>query len=410
MNNKPIAFLVKTYPKVSETFILNEILALEKKGLNLHIFSLCQPSDDSFHSITSCVRAKVTYSPSTFLPDVDKELEHYLPVFNEFLADYPGLTGYRITQKNNPKPTLLYQAAFLALSIKRLGIAHIHAHFASEPTSVAELVHLITGVSYSISAHAKDIYLSPPEILRRKIALASFVVTCTDYNRRYLESINDSNTPIHCVYHGLDTTCFKPSSNNKISTVPKLLSVGRFREKKGFRYLIEACKLLKERGYEFHCEIIGYGPEQARLEDLIQEFGLKNNVSLTGILIHDDLKIKYAEATIFVLPCIVGKDGDRDGIPNVLLEAMAMEKPVISTRVSGIPEIIEQLETGFLVQEKDSKALAAVIALLFNEPSFGRAIGKSARIKICDQFSPDRNILLLLNFAGFTVKVFRLPA
>ena len=404
MVNKQIGFLVKTYPKVSETFILNEILALEQRGFNLHIFSLCKPTDDKSHTLTSKVRANVTYLPSTS-DGTDQECEGYLSYLYRQQSHLINTTVAEFTTTNIIKSQLVYQAAFLALSVNHLGISHIHAHFASEPASVAVLVCFLADVSYSISAHAKDIYLSSPEILRRKIAGASFVVTCTDYNRRYLESISRGDKPIHCLYHGLDENRFSPTERGQYPKIFRILSVGRFREKKGFRYLLEACLLLKKRGYRFQCDIVGYGPQQKIMESFIQELDLNEIVYLPGKLTHDELMEYYRRATVFVLPCVIAGDGDRDGIPNVLLEAMAMEKPVVSTTISGIPEVVENMKNGLLVPPGNAKALADVIALVFQEPQLRKAFGKAGRHTVCKRFSISRNISRLASLLNESLEI-----
>ena len=402
--NRQIGFLVKTYPKISETFILNEILALEHQGFNLNIFSLCKPTDEKNHPLMAQVEANVTYLPFTS-DGIDQECQGYRSYLYNHHSHIIDSIKIGPTSGSISKSQLVNQAVFLARSVRHHGIAHIHSHFASEPTTVAELVHLLVNVSYSISAHAKDIYLSSPEILRRKMTGASFVVTCTDYNRRYLESINRGDTPIYCVYHGLDVNRFKPISNHRIPKMLKILSVGRFREKKGFRYLLEACRLLKERGYCFHCDIVGYGPQQKIMEGIIQELELNDVVHLLGKLTHDELISYYRNATVFALPCVVAGDGDRDGIPNVLLEAMAMEKPVISTTISGIPEVVKSVKNGLLVPPGDAKALADVIALLFKEPQLREALGKAGRNTVCERFSVSRNISRLASLLNETLEI-----
>ena len=389
-----VGFLVKTYPKVSETFILNEILELEKQGMPLHIFSLYPPTDESFHSKFEKVRASVTYLSSSR----DHRIEDCPVNFEK--------TGTSLDKAKNKLNLLrnsglevgedsLSRIAALALKVKVLGIRHLHVHFASEPSAVAELVHDLIGISFSISAHAKDIYLSDDNVLRRRIDKASFLVTCTEYNCRYLKSLCKDSAPIHRVYHGLDMNQFKvikQKENSSNSGIHHILSVGRLREKKGFRYLIEACGLLKRNGFQFICEIIGYGPQQKELESLICQHGLQGSVLFGGKLTHDALIDKYKTATVFVLPCVVGEDGDRDGIPNVLLEAMAMEVPVVSTNISGIPEVVHPMENGLLVEPGNSEALMKTIALVLNQPQLRKDLGQNGRKFVSKNFSSESNI------------------
>ena len=196
----------------------------------------------------------------------------------------------------------------------------------------------------------------------------------------------------------MDLKQFQPTpsyEHSSIDNVTTILSVGRFREKKGFPHLLHACHLLKERGHRLRCHIVGYGPLQEEIDRLITDLELDGIVSLHGKLTHDELIELYRKSTIFALPCQIAEDGDRDGIPNSLLEAMAMKIPVISTNVSGIPELIEHMKNGIIVPPKDSKSLASAIKLLIDQPHLRRELGKAGHHKVCQQFSLERNIFKL---------------
>ncbi len=286
----------------------------------------------------------------------------------------------------------------MARLVSQYKIQHIHAHFASEPTAVAELVNHLTGSSYSISAHAKDIYLSPEPVLQRKIANARFVVTCTEYNCRYLKQLNQSTTPVLRVYHGFDPRRFEqcviePESSH--SDQQLILSVGRLREKKGFETLIHACRQLKLAGYQFRCDIVGYGPQQDNLQALIRSLNLEQVVNLRGQLIHTELIALYSQANIFALPCQIGDDGDRDGIPNVLMEAMAMKLPVVSSRISGIPELVEDQISGLLIEPNNPQQLSEALCRLLNDQQLRHSLGHAARQRVLDEFAVEPNIEIL---------------
>lgn len=396
---RPIAFLVKTYPKVSETFILGEILGLEKRGLNLHIFSLYPPTDPVSHSAARNVRAPVRYVSTRNLIQVLRGIRAHLSLAVRRPYRYAGTFGFLARRAEGNRFRDFFRAGRLAGMLREAGITHIHAHFASEPADVAELARRLAGISYSISAHAKDIYLSSPESLRRKIQNARFTTTCTEYNRRYLESVAGSDANIHRVYHGVDMDLFCPDSMPALSAdreaPPLILSVGRLREKKGFPVLLESCRDLRDAGVSIRCQIIGYGPERGNLERLIERWKLEEVVELVGILTHDDLIERYREAALFVLPCRIAKDGDRDGIPNVLLEAMAMRLPVVSTRVSGIPEVIEDGKNGLLVDQNSPGQLADAIGALLESSGLRARLGASGRETVSGMFSVDRNIRLI---------------
>jgi glycosyltransferase involved in cell wall biosynthesis len=246
-------------------------------------------------------------------------------------------------------------------------------------------------VSYSITAHAKDIYLTDNHALDRRMAKAEFVLICTDYNRRYLEQISTSRTSIHLAYHGLDIARFSPAPRTgSPDEIPLILSVGRFCEKKGFPYLLIACHLLKQVGMPFHCAIVGYGPLETSIREQINELGLKDHVTLVGKLTQDQLIEYYQAADLFVLPCLVTDNGDRDGIPNVLLEAM--EVPVVSTHISGISELVQSNHNGILVPEKDSLALAQALEALIRQPELRNTLGKAGRLTVLEKFGLTRNV------------------
>jgi glycosyltransferase involved in cell wall biosynthesis len=415
-----IAYLVKTFPKLSETFILNEILELERQGLELHIFSLRQPTEAKVHPGVAEVRAPVTYVRSWYAPLPPppervpfEKLAHKIQMREErrsmflhhpiwflrtwFLQARSNVRKRSLYQalqaKCATRKRFFYQALALARELRRGGFTHLHAHFANEPVSVAELAHRLAGCPFSFTAHAKDIYVTDREELARKIAAAQFVVTCTGFNQNYLKEIA-GRTPIHLSYHGVDLSRFSYEAGNcreRPADTPIILSVGRFCEKKGFTYLIEACHRLKQKGRPFVCRIVGFGPLQAQLEDLIEKLGLQESVLLVGKMTQDKLVQEYRQAHLFVLPCLVTDDGDRDGIPNVLVEAMAMGIPVVSTSISGIVELVDHMETGLLAPEKDLEALTAGMEALLDDPGLRERLGADGRKKVMAKFSLDQN-------------------
>jgi glycosyltransferase involved in cell wall biosynthesis len=259
---------------------------------------------------------------------------------------------------------------------------------------VANLAHHLTGCPFSFTAHAKDIYLSDRADLATKMAAAEFVITCTAFNRNYLAEIAAPDAPIHVCYHGVDVSRFscEPDVRRADSVEPlQILSVGRFCEKKGFPYLLQACYRLKQRERRFVCRIIGFGPLQRELEELIRALQLHDCVVLAGKMTQEKLIHEYGRADLFVLPCLVTDGGDRDGIPNVLVEAMAMLLPVVSTPVSGIGELVDHMQNGLLAAEKDSESLAAAMELLLEDPALRRRLGANGRRKVMEAFSLERS-------------------
>ena len=391
-----IAYLMKTYPRLSETFILNEIIGLEELGAQLKIFSLRRPDDVSFHPAVEKVRAEVTYS--LVLTGIGSVADWlillglHIWLFLHRPAAYVQTLWSYLKQPGRQRMKEVLHAGYFAHRICESGCTHIHAHFANVPTTVAELIHGFTGLPYSFTAHAKDIYHSSPAELDRKISKADFVLTCTDYNRRYLTALSTSETKIYCVYHGINLSLFDGRTvsherSDSGSRVPLILSVGRFCEKKGFPYLIRACRLLLERGLSFRCVIVGYGPMLEELDALIVELGVEATVSLSGKMTQDRVAEMYRSAEVFALPCLVTDNGDRDGIPNVLIEAMAQRLAVVSTDVSGISELIEHGSNGMLIPEKSSQALADALETLLLQPDLRRQMGDRGREKVTRSFS-----------------------
>jgi glycosyltransferase involved in cell wall biosynthesis len=385
-----VGYLLKTYPKVSETFILQEILDLESLGLDLEIFSLQRPTDAIVPSLAKQVLAPITYLPTSVGKRKGRPLAAHLRLFASHPQQYMDTLRFVRRRQEGPSWSGFIQGGCLASALLESGIRHLHAHFATEPAGTAELVHRFTGIPYSLTCHAKDIFLSSAEVLRRKIQQAQFVVTCTEANRVHLQHIAGDSTPIYRLYHGLNLARFdalRTRGSSVDTSIPTILSVGRFREKKGFLTLIRACRMLVEAGHRFRCHIVGYGPLQPDMEELIRALDLGAIVSLIGKKTMEEVVDLYHQATIFALPCQVADDGDRDGIPNVFMEAMAMGLPVVSTDVSGIPELIKHNQNGLLVPEQDAESLAKTLGQLLENPELRYRLGRAGRDTIVRNFS-----------------------
>jgi len=307
-----------------------------------------------------------------------------------------------------------FQAGFLIgwTLRKTPRIQHFHAHFCHGPATVAMFVKWLTGATFSFTAHAKDLYLTEAEILRDKMREAEFVLTCTAHNRDYLEKLGGNLTRVHLVYHGLDLSRFLRGSTDQIvplasyadgARVPLVLSVGRLVEKKGFDTLIRACALLRDRGVRFRCLIYGDGEQRAALEELVAALGLGGSVELPGAVLQDDLVEIYRQSTLFALPCQILDNGDRDGLPNVLVEAMAMEIPVVSTDVSGIPELVEDGHNGFLIPPRSPEALADRMQTLLADGDLRREFAAAGRARVLSEFSLEANTRRILQLFNATL-------
>lgn len=390
-----IAYLIKCFPRLSETFILHEVLELERQGLPLRIFSLLRPTG-KINKVTEDVQAQVSYVPSVF----PGALLPLLKAVGRRFWSHPFLFVWvciaaLVRFHHHATPRHLLYAAYISNQLEQEGITHIHAHYANTPTTVAFLAHQFTGIPYSFTAHAKDIYLSRKASLIYKMSHAHFVVTCTGYNQQYLSSLLEKRAEvnIHRIYHGLNFTVFpsQASSMSPLSGRPLILTVARLVEKKGLTYLLQACRLLKDQGYDFTCRIVGEGEQRPMLEQCIRDLALADCVELRGAETHERVIAMYQQATLFVLPCVIGNNGDRDGIPNVLVESLYMGVPVISTPISGIPELITDEANGLLIPPRSSSALAATMARLIDDPLLRRRLAVAGRQVVLSHFDMAHN-------------------
>lgn len=392
-----IAYILASYPYLTTTFVDREILEVQHRGVDLVLVSMHKPAPFEMRPEIKRLAEATNYLLPAPWPRL---LQAHLRFILSQPRTYITTLVYMLSRRHDGFGAWIRTLFFFLVGVwaakvlERQEINHIHAHFANRATAVAMVVSRMIGIPYSMFAHANDIYVSPI-MLAEKMEGAKFVATCTGYNKAHLERLCDGHSTgkLHLIYHGLDLSRFdptrQPSPNGRR---PLLLAVGQLREKKGYPYLINACRLLQDRGYDFSCEIIGGGPEHSRLEALITDLHLEGTVILRGPLPHSEVLSTYAQATLFVLPCIMAKDGDRDGIPNVLLEAMAMQVPVVSTQLSGIPEVIEDGLTGLLVPSEDKDALAQAIARLLDNPDLRAALGREGRKRIEERFDIHKNI------------------
>jgi len=384
----PIAYILKKYPRLSETFILNELLELERQGVALRIFSLREPNDGIFHRDVERVRAEVTYIRWRRVLAMARA---HVRVFRRSSARYVEALRSALRRRRFVSVQHFLKAAVIADHVQREGVRHIHAHFASTGASVALDVHRLTGVPYSFTAHAKDIYRNDLDLdhLRVKLEQARFAVTVSDYNQRHLARLGGRR--VVRIYNGLDLHRFVPNGGAP-DEPPLVLAVGRLVEKKGFDVLIRACELLRADGVRFHCRIVGKGELARDLQALISALGLEQHVELAGPLPREKLLELFPRASVLAAPCVVGSDGNRDGLPTVLTEAMALKVPVVATAVTGIPELVEDGRTGLIVRERDPVALAAAIRRLIEEPETARRLAEAGRARVERDFDLHANV------------------
>jgi glycosyltransferase involved in cell wall biosynthesis len=381
-----IGYVLKRYPRFSETFIVSEILAHEAAGVPLRIFSLRPPSDTHFQDIIGAVQ-----SPVTYLPAETPRASAFWQALAAASDVLPNL--WRSLENARTEEVLdVHQAALLAVEAKKTAITHLHAHFASTAVSVARLAARFAGVPYTFTAHAKDIFHESVRIddLRRKCEDAAAVVTVSDYNLAYLRRVlGAAAARVQRVYNGLDLGqfTFAPAAER----TRRILAIGRLVEKKGFHHLVDACAILAGRGVELECQIVGGGDQESLLRQLIARHGLEERVSLLGPRPQREVKRLMHEAAVFAAPCITASNADQDGLPTVLLEAMALGTPCVSTDVTGIPEIVRHEVTGLQVPQGAPAALAGAIERLLDDAPLRVRLSTAARQLVEQHFDIRRN-------------------
>lgn len=387
-----IAIVVKGYPRLSETFIAQEILGLERRGIESLIVSLRHPTDATHHDLHDQIAAEVLYLP-------------------EYLKDDParvragrrhaeGLPGYAAAEaayrrdlerdRSASRHRRFGQACVLANELPA-DITRLHVHYLHTPASVVRYTAGMTGLPWSFSAHAKDIWTTPEWELREKLADADWGVTCTAANTEYLRSLSPRPESLDLVYHGLELSRFpaeatRPARDGSGGEPVRILSVCRAVEKKGLDQVLKALAALpKDIAWRF--DHIGAGPLTAKLQSLAERLGIADRITFLGARSRDDVVAAYRDADLFVLASRVARSGDRDGLPNVLMEAASTGLAILATEVSAIPELVRDGETGLLVQPDDSKALAASLRRLVTDPAERARLGHAAAADVRARFS-----------------------
>jgi glycosyltransferase involved in cell wall biosynthesis len=394
-----VAFVLKGYPRLSETFIAHEIRALETRGLDIRIVSLRRPTDRSVHPVHREVKAPVLYLPE------------YL--YREPIRVWRGwraarkLRGYGRARRvwlrdlvRSPTPNRVRRFGQALVLVRELPprVMHLHAHFLHTPASVARYASLLTGLPWSCSAHARDIWTIPAWEKREKLAACEWTVTCTSINCEHLRSLAPAPSRVQLLYHGLDLSRFplgqgqRPQRDGRPGSDPVvILSIGRAVEKKGYADLLEALAALAPT-LRWRFVHIGDGPLLPRLKTRARALGLADKITWLGARPHDEVMRRYREADLFVLACRVARDGDRDGLPNVLLEAQSQGLACVTTRLSGIPELIEDGITGLLTPPHDCSALSAALGRLIRDPQARERLGEAGRRRVAERFSFDAAI------------------
>ena len=395
----PFAYLFERFPSFGQTFCYREVAEVYRQGVAPPIFSIRNPKGEPAQDWDARIGKRVHYLPEEkeLLEEVQRasKRRRFTPVIIAALDEWGRRTDF----------LRLYQAVYVGLRLQELGIHHVHAHFAGMAARTAFWVAKFFPVTFSFTAHANDIF-APRNFeigLDKLVSAARVIITETDYSEKFLrERFPERADRIRRIYNGLNLGEFGRA--NFSSDPPLIVAIGRLIAKKGFANLIRACALLVEHGRSFRCEIFGEGPLENQLRGQIEESGLKELVQLPGAKPQHEIRKCLARARVFVMPSVPEAEGGMDNLPTVIMEAMATALPVVSTRIGGIPEMVVESETGFLVEPDDVVALAGAIEEVINDRSLGQKLGQAGYQRAEKLFSIEKNVrelgkLLGTNFA-----------
>jgi colanic acid/amylovoran biosynthesis glycosyltransferase len=402
-----VAYLMSRFPKLTETFILYEMLAMAEQGVTVAIYPLLRERTDVMHPEAVPLVAQAHFHP--FLSPA--LLRAHLHFLRRRPRAYLGALWalLRATWRSRRYFTralaLFPKAVYFAHQMAAGGVEHVHAHFASHPAAAAFVIQRLTGIRYSFTAHGSDIHRDQT-MLRQKVAEAAFVVAISEYNRQVIleacgGQYGEKLLVIHC---GVDSRLFEPEAESFSGTGQQagapysLLCIGTLHEVKGQKVLVEACRLLKERHVKVACHFAGDGPDEAALVAQVREAGLADAVHFHGRLTRPEVIGLLHTADVVVAPSVPSRDGRREGIPVALIEAMAAGRPVVASRLSGIPELVKDMQTGLLTPPGDAAALADALECLYREPDLRRRLSQAGRNKVSAQFDLHQNAAVLAEY------------
>ena len=402
-----VAYIMSRFPKLTETFILREMLEMEKQGQPILILPLFHTRERIVHMEVEYLRSRVHYTPFISAGIIGANF-YYLwrspHAYGKIL--WSALKGtWGSGEPFIGAIAIFPKSVYLARMLEEREIRHVHAHFASHPAMAAMIISELIGIGFSFTAHAHDIFVST-EMLVEKIRKARFVVAISTFNKEYLQQICRETAPakvkvIHC---GVELERYarqqRPLKKDRFT----ILCVASLKQYKGIAYLVRACALLKPRFGNFRCLIAGEGKEQKHLEHLIADLELKEVVNLVGGQTQNRIASLLADADLFVLPSVVAFDGQMEGIPVALMEAMASGLPVVATRLSGVPELVQDRVTGLLVPPADERALAEAIGLLYENEHLRREIADRGRQRVIADFQLDASVSKLRSLFSVTLR------
>ncbi len=403
-----IAYLFARYPVLSQTFIDTEILALERMGVEIEIYSIYAPPTSFRHGHHARMKAPIFYAPPQPLMKLAEHEARRAGRWPEALiADHDRRfgTGHKASLRAR-------NALHFAELFKQRAITHCHVHFANTATHTAIFVKHLSGIPFSMSTHGQDfmVDLGSDDLLREFAKEAEFVANETEWSKGVLQKLCPASAgKMIRVFNGMDLANFQPAPPPE-NAVPRIVSTGRLIEYKGFHHLIAASAKLRDRGVPFQCDIVGEGPWRHQLQARIDELKLGGIVRLTGALPQEEVFRALRECDVFALACIVDRNGASDVFPTVILESMASAKPVVSTRIAGVPEQIVDGETGFICEPGDEEGLANALEKVLRSPELRRQFGEAGRCRLETEFSVSKTVLEIKSAFEKIVKPSKAPA
>jgi colanic acid/amylovoran biosynthesis glycosyltransferase len=398
-----VAYIMSRFPKLTETFVLYEMLAVERLGVNVEVYPLLRERAATVHADAVPLVARAHFHPFLSLPILRAQLDYlrrrpgaYCRTWWEVLRGTWGSWNFFIGAIG-----ILPKAVRFAYEMERQGIDHVHAHFANHPAVAALVIHRLTGIPFSFTAHAHDLHVEQ-RMLDAKVHAARFAVTISEFNRRFMvEECGADCEKIHVIHCGIDPAMRMRERTPGTARPLQIAAISSLFEVKGHRYLIEACRLLKLRGVDFRCRLAGDGPLREKIEQQVTASGLSDRISVLGGLDRAGVLDLLATSDVVAQPSVQTADGKREGIPVALMEAMAAGLPVVASAISGIPELVEDGRNGLLVPPRDPEALGRALEQLARDPDLAARMGAAGRRKVLSDFSQETSAQQLVSlFAG----------
>ncbi len=390
-----VAYMMSRFPKLTETFVLYEILALKKKGIQVEIFPLIHHRESTMHPESRAMLPRVHFAGFADLGVLRSNAV--------MLVSHPGIwfgalrsvvLGNRTSRDFLLKSLAIFpQSVHFARQMKGMGICHVHAHFATHPTMAAYIVQQVAGIPFSFTAHAHDIQMDQT-MLAEKIRAAAFVVAISEYNRQMLVELGGQGSAdrIHVIHCGTDLRRTRPVADKPAAgSCFEIICVASFKDMKGHEVLVRALALLRDRGTDFRCRLVGDGPLRGQIREMVARYGLEDRIVFCGLQTSQQVREMVAGSHVMVLASVPGRRGDMDGIPVVFMEAMAAGLPVVGSRLSGIPELVEDRVTGYLTEPGDQAGLAEALGQLADNGELRARMGRAGRRKVEAEFDLHAN-------------------